>query len=64
MTRTKTTDSKGNVTYELREGDEVLGYIRKASGYYRAELPSGNGQSVSSIRKGEELISFWQRLAK
>lgn len=63
MTKTKTTDRNGNVTYELREGAEVVGYIRKASGYYRAELPSGNGANVKSIKKAEETIALWRRLA-
>lgn len=63
MTRTKQIDDIGNISYELREGDEVVGYVHKASGYYRAELPSGAGRSVSSIKKGEELIAFWRRLA-
>lgn len=63
MTKTKTTDRNGNVTYELREGTEVVGYIHKCSGYYRAELPSGNGTSVQSIKKAEESIARWRRLA-
>jgi hypothetical protein len=63
MTKTRTIDNKGNVSYEVRDGNEVIGYIRKGSGYYRAELPNGNGTSVKSINKAEETIALWRRLA-
>lgn len=63
MTRTKGTDASGNTVYTLTDNGQVVGYIHKCSGYYRAELPTGSGTSVTSIKKGEEVIAFWLRLA-
>ena len=63
MERTKTTDQYGNVSYELHQDGELVGRILKAASGWYAELPSGSGRSVTSIRKGEELITFWRRLA-
>ena len=63
MTTTKATDRNGNTIYEVRDGAEVVGYVHKCSGYYRAELPNGSGRSVTSVKKGVELISFWLRMA-
>lgn len=61
MTRTKEIDANGNTVYTLTEDGQTVGYIHKCSGRYWAELPSGSGKSVTSIKKGEEIIAFWRR---
>jgi hypothetical protein len=62
MTKTKVIDQNGNISYTLTEGTRVVGYVHKGSGYWRAELPSGNGASVASLKRGVELIAFWRRM--
>ncbi len=63
MEKIKKVDEFGNVSYTLTENGETVGYVHKGSGYWRAELPSGSGATVASLKKGVETIAFWRRMA-
>lgn len=62
MTKTRQADEFGNVSYVVRDGDQVLGVIAKTCSGWQLELPDASYVPVRSVKAGMEWFAFRDRI--